>query len=300
VLEKPLFMQGNTYAARRLRELVGYVFDVEGVISPATGALKVGPRAAGANRSVDVAAGTAAILGDDAAGQGMYLAPSTAIENLPIGEPPGSDSRIDLVIARIRDAAVTGGVSSDWLLEVLPGTVAAAPVEPALPNSAIRLGAVKVAAGTTSITAAMITDRRVAATHTAYAQLVTATAADGLTRGFGSSTTVTLTGTIAVPVGWQSYLLICAWTTRIHNAGTTTRDAVVSVAYDGAVIGFGTQGHTQRVLGGAVEILSVNLQSEPQTVTGDRSVAVTVTLSALDSNVNVDNQIMTVFAVRKT
>jgi hypothetical protein len=168
VLEAPLFMQGNTYAARRLRELVGFVFDVEGVISPETGALKVGPRAAGANRSVDVAAGTAAILGDDAAGQGMYLAPSTAIENLPIGEPPGSDSRIDLVIARIRDAAVTGGVSSDWLLEVLPGTVAAAPVEPALPPSAIRLGAVKVVAGTTSITAAMITDRRVAATNTAY------------------------------------------------------------------------------------------------------------------------------------
>jgi hypothetical protein len=168
MLEKPLFMQGNTYAARRLRELVGYVFDVEGVIKPETGALKVGPRAAGANMSVDVAPGPCAILGDDAAGQGMYVQPSTAVENLPIGAAPGSDSRIDLVVARIRDADVTGGVSSDWVLEVIPGAVAVAPVEPALPPSAIRLAAVTIAAGTVSIDAAKITDRRTAATNAAY------------------------------------------------------------------------------------------------------------------------------------
>lgn len=168
-LEAPLFMQGNTYAARRLRELVGYIFDTEGVVKPETGALRVSARAAGANMSVDVAAGTCAILGDDQAGQGMYLCPSTAVENLPIGAAPGSNSRIDLVTARLRDAAVTGGTASDWILEVIPGTVAASPVAPAVPASAIPLAQITVAAGTLSIDAAKITDRRTAATNAAYA-----------------------------------------------------------------------------------------------------------------------------------
>jgi hypothetical protein len=88
---------------------------------------------------------------------------------VPIGAAPGSDSRIDLIVARVRDAAVTGGVSSDWVIEAIPGAVAASPVAPAVPNTAIPLAQVLVAAGTASITAGMITDRRTAAGNTAYA-----------------------------------------------------------------------------------------------------------------------------------
>ena len=195
MLEKPLFMQGNTYASRRLRELVGYVFDVEGVIKPETGALKVAPRADGANMSVDVAAGACAILGDDAAGQGMYVQPSTAVENLPIGAAPGSNSRIDLVVARVRDASVTGGVSSDWVLEVIPGDVAGVPVAKPVPASAIPLAQVLVAAGTLSITGAagVITDRRTAAANAAYAPRAYSGA-----RGKKTVTQSIPTGTLAV------------------------------------------------------------------------------------------------------
>lgn len=169
VLEAPLFMQGNTYAARRLRELVGFIFDVEGVVKPETNALKVSPRAAGATMSVDVAAGTCAIRGDDQAAQGMYLCSSTEVANKPIGPAPGSGSRIDLVYAQLRDAAVTGGTASDWIIEVLPGdAVPSNPVPKAVPASAIPLAEVLVTSTTTSITGG-ITDRRTAATNAAYA-----------------------------------------------------------------------------------------------------------------------------------
>jgi hypothetical protein len=169
VLEDPLWQDGTTYPARLHRQWTEDVFDVEGVIKPSTGALLVAPRAAGANMSVDVAAGRAVIKGDDEANQGSYRVISTATENLPIGARPGSDSRIDLVVARVRDAAVTGGVSSDWILEVIPGTVAAAPVPPAVPATAIPLAEITVTSATLSITATEITkDRRSAAQNTAY------------------------------------------------------------------------------------------------------------------------------------
>jgi hypothetical protein len=168
VLEDPLWQDGNDYPARLDRQFIEDVFDVEGVIKPSTGALLVGPRGAGANMSVDVAAGRSTIAGDDEANQGSYRCISTAVENVPIGAAPGSDSRIDLIVARVRDAAVTGGVSSDWIFEAIPGAVAAAPVAPAVPNTAIPLAQVLVTAGDGSITAGMITDRRTAAGNAAY------------------------------------------------------------------------------------------------------------------------------------
>jgi hypothetical protein len=171
VLEDPLWQDGNDYPARLDRQFIEAVFDVEGVIKPSTGALLVGPRGAGANMSVDVAPGPWVIKGDDEANQGHYLSRSTAVENRPVGAAPGSDSRIDLVVAQVRDAKVTGGVSSDWDIVVIPGAVAAAPVAPAVPNTAIPLAEVLVAAGTASITAGMITDRRTAAGNAAYTPL---------------------------------------------------------------------------------------------------------------------------------
>lgn len=169
VLENPLWQQANKYPARLDRQFIEDVFDVEGVIKPSSGALLVSPRAAGANMSVEIAAGRAVIKGDDEANQGSYRVISTAVETRPIGAPPGSDSRIDLVIARVRDANVTGGVSSDWVIEVIPGAVAANPVAPAVPATAIPLAQILVAAGTLSIDAPKITDRRTAATSAQYA-----------------------------------------------------------------------------------------------------------------------------------
>lgn len=168
MLEAPLYQQANSYPARLDRQFIEDVFDVEGVIKPASGALLVSPRAAGANMSVDIAAGRAVIKGDDEANQGSYRVISTAVENRALGAAPGSNSRIDLVVAQVRDANVTGGVTSDWDIIVIPGEVAAAPVSPAVPTTAIPLAEILVAAGTLSIDAAKITDRRPSASNAAY------------------------------------------------------------------------------------------------------------------------------------
>jgi hypothetical protein len=168
-LENPLFQQANTVPARHLRGLVQALVDTEGVLRPSAGGLLAAQRAAGTNMSVDVAAGSCFIAGDDEANQGSYFCRSTAVENVVIGAAPGSNSRIDLIVARVRDATVTG-VSSDWILEVIPGAVAASPVVPSTPNTAIPLAKVTVATGTTAITNAMITDLRMAAGNASYAR----------------------------------------------------------------------------------------------------------------------------------
>lgn len=172
VLENPLYQQANTYSAAQDRGLIAAVFDTEGVFGgPAGTELKVSPRGAGANMSVDIALGRAVVAGDDAANQGSYLLRSTALENRAIGAAPGSNSRIDLVVAQVRDANVTGGVSSDWDIVVIPGVVAPTPTAPAVPNTAIPLAQVLVAAGTVSIDAAKITERRGTAGSAAYPSL---------------------------------------------------------------------------------------------------------------------------------
>jgi hypothetical protein len=223
VLEDPLWQDGTTYPARLHRQFIEDVFNIEGVIDPSTGALRVAPRAAGANMSVDVAAGRAVIKGDDEANQGSYRVISTAVENVPIGAAPGSDRRIDLIVARVRDAAVTGGVSSDWLLEVIPGTVAASPVAPAVPSTAIPLAEVTVTSTTTSITAAEITkDRRTAAQNAAY-----------LHKADGGTVTgpVVLEGTVSAP-------RLRATRAEIQAGETTNSTVYVDLATAGPTVFF--------------------------------------------------------------
>lgn len=164
VLESPLYMQANAYTAKQDRSVLALLAG-EGVVTQ--GALAVSVRSEGANMSVDVAAGKAIVVGDDQSGQGSYLCNSTSKVNLPVGAAPGSNSRIDLVILRVRDGDVTGGAANDFVLEVVPGAVAVAPVPAALPASAIALGHVLVAAGTLSVTASMLTDVRDVAPRTA-------------------------------------------------------------------------------------------------------------------------------------
>jgi hypothetical protein len=260
VLEDPLWQDGNDYPARLDRQFIEDVFDVEGVIKPAGGALRVSPRAAGANMSVDVAAGRAVVRGDDEANQGHYRVISTAAENLPIGAAPGSDSRIDLIVARVRDAAVTGGVSSDWLLEVIPGAVAAAPVAPAVPPTAIPLAEVLVAAGTASIDAAKITDRRTVAANAAYVPkagtiVVLGAGALAAARGAPSlaavathytgwlldaAATESVASQVFVPDYWQTMDVECWYTNPGANAGNVVlRTVLASTGGSGLGVGDG-------------------------------------------------------------
>jgi hypothetical protein len=150
------------YAAIDDRALIKNLFHDEGVFDTVFGSLKVTQRSAGANFSVDVAAGAAWIFGDDVSGQGMYLVQSDAVENLTIPSPPGAGTRTHRVVAQVRDKLhnSTDWSSYEFTLDVLEDTGSGTP---ALPDSAISLATVAVDAGQVSVTDSDITDARVQA-----------------------------------------------------------------------------------------------------------------------------------------
>ena len=155
-LEAPLFLQAEDYSAREFRQLTTAALG-EGVINKTGDHFKVTQRAAGANFTVDVAAGQAVIVGDGQANQGAYVVQSTAVESVTVPAPPGVGTRIDLLVARVRDSSVTG-TDDDFILEVVQGTVGNP--APAVPGSAIPLAEISVSAAQASILNANITDRR--------------------------------------------------------------------------------------------------------------------------------------------
>lgn len=169
-LHRPLWMQPGVgdpemeYSALNDRVLVRALFHDEGIAAPDVvfGALKVTQRSAGANFSVDVAAGRAVIFGDDVSGQGMYVVESDAVENVTIPAAPGSGTRTHRVVAQVRDKLhnSTDWSTYEWTIDVLEDTGSGTP---ALPDSAISLATVAVSAGQVSVTNSHITDTRTSA-----------------------------------------------------------------------------------------------------------------------------------------
>lgn len=157
----PTWLQNGTYTAR-LDRIFSDVLLTEGVIRPGAGALLVTQRGAGANNSVDIAAGYAVITGDDTADQGNYLIRNDATVNLAATAAPVSNSRIDLVCVRINDPAAGGPPGDNATFVYITGVAAVSPVPPATPTSAIVLARVLRTVGDTQVVNANITDQRVA------------------------------------------------------------------------------------------------------------------------------------------
>ena len=166
-LETPIWLQGGTYSARLDRSLLDVIF-TEGVVNPGGSALLVAQRAIGANDSVDIAAGAAIVTGDDEANQGKYYVRNTAVTNVVFTPAPGTDERIDLVVLQVNDPTAGGAAGDNAVFAVVEGSVAGTAVPPAVPDTAIPLAEVLRQASDTSITDAMITDRRVASSTQQY------------------------------------------------------------------------------------------------------------------------------------
>lgn len=164
-LQQPLYMQpasGDAVIAYTAQEdragLLGMTFSREGVHDLRGGHLKVAQRAAGANFTVDVAAGRCAIQGDDISDQGIYICNSTTVLSVVVPAKPASGSRTHRVVARVRDKLSNGTWSQyDWVIELLADTGSGTPAEP---NSAITLAMVTVSSATVSITTGNIVDAR--------------------------------------------------------------------------------------------------------------------------------------------
>lgn len=119
----------------------------------------VAQRGAGANMSVDIAKGAAVIFGDDNEQQGTYGVVNDATTNVVIAAADPTNPRIDLVVARVRDSFYSGGTNA-WAMEIVQGTAAGSPVDPAVPNGTLTLARVAIAAAAGSILNANITDLR--------------------------------------------------------------------------------------------------------------------------------------------
>jgi len=109
---------------------------------------------------VTVQAGIATVPGTEAASQGAYTCLSASAENVTIAAAHASLPRIDLIVAKVEDAAFSGAVNA-WSLAAVTGTAAGSPVAPTAPNNSITLAQVAVGAAVTQILNANITDRRI-------------------------------------------------------------------------------------------------------------------------------------------
>ena len=135
------------------------ISNAQGVLSP--GALQVTQRGAGANLSVDVASGVAAVLGDDVTSQGTYACWNDATVNIPSIPVPISGTFHHRIVLQIEDHLELGSWPAGTYAAVLLPLLDTGGGLPAEPNSAITLATIDVPSGSASITNAMINDFRV-------------------------------------------------------------------------------------------------------------------------------------------
>lgn len=159
----PEYLQTKTYAAIRDRYAL-HPHLQEGVVAAQD--LEVTQRGAGANMSVDIAAGRTFVQGDAVARQGLYHVVNDAVINATIAANASGNPRIDQIICRAYDSTDAAQGTDIPAIEVLTGTATAGATldnrtgAAALPSTAVRLADVLVANGAASITNSVIRDRR--------------------------------------------------------------------------------------------------------------------------------------------
>jgi hypothetical protein len=174
-LNDPIWQQNATYSASEFRDVME-TFPGTGALND--GDLKVTQRGAGANMSVDVAAGQC-VIPNAVASRGKYLCRSTAVENVTIAAAPGvGNSRIDLITAKVLDTEYGDG-SNSWQIVAITGTAGGSPSAPALPAGSILLATIAVGSGVASISNANITDGRAYARTVTYTDRLPSTAVNG-------------------------------------------------------------------------------------------------------------------------
>ena len=239
-LLKPLWMQAASgdadisYSAQQDRAaLLSAIFSREGVLDVDAGQLQVRQRAAGANFSVDIAAGRAAIVGDDISDQGTYVVTSTATENRTIPGAPASGSRTHRVVARVKDKLHNGTWTGyEWTIEVLPDTGSGTP---AVPASAVPLARVAVAAGQSSVQTANITDDR----SRASVGTPDRTGTFSLFPPYNASDVNRKTGWTVNPDGWVSLSGWCMWNAPNQVIPANTLTQITNTPLPATILGPG-------------------------------------------------------------
>jgi len=154
-LQNPNWLQAGTYTAAQDRLNQQAVLNTAGVIG--AGSLAVTAQAS-PNMTVNIAAGWGAIV-PTTSGLGVYGIYNDATVVQTISAANATNPRIDLIVATINDAQYSGS-ANNVVFTTVAGTPAVSPTVPTTPNNSIVLAQIAVAAATTTITTANITDRR--------------------------------------------------------------------------------------------------------------------------------------------
>lgn len=255
----PTFLQGASHPAADLRLDLGGLaapasaagaLGVRGGVLPAVGALAV---SAPGGLVARVAAGRCVVPGTEptAGGlQGAYLCTNDANVDLAIAPTAAGQLRVDLIVARVYDAAYSGATNA-FALEVVQGVpAAAAPAEPAVPVSAIVLARIDVPAAAGAIAAGNITDRR--AYTTASGGVIPCTSTTRPANPYGG---LVIFETDTKRLAYYDAAL-ATWT--YANPETAWRDITATVA---AAAGFTFSGGylKRRDLGNGVAMLAVTI-----------------------------------------
>ena len=157
VITPPIFLQAGSHPADSVRRALGLtVVERNSILLSGDWAITQNGTP---NMSVNVAEGRGYVKGTEATYQGGYLCESQGVTNLAITAANATNPRIDLIVARVKDAAYSGATNT-FSLEVVTGTAAASPVAPVTPVDSYVLASIAVAAAVTSILTANITDLR--------------------------------------------------------------------------------------------------------------------------------------------
>ena len=156
LITPPNWLQAGTYTAQADRVNQQAVLNTSGVIGATSLAVTA---QASPNMTVNIASGWAAIV-SGTSNQGVYgvYNDATVIQSISAANP--SNPRIDLIVATVNDAAISGSLNN-VVFTTVAGTPAASPTVPSTPANSIVIAQIAVAANTTTITTANITDRRV-------------------------------------------------------------------------------------------------------------------------------------------
>lgn len=145
----PLWQQNSSYTAALDRLLMTALW-------PLGGALGALPTVVANTMNVSIPAGFAAV---PMGAQGVELCRWDAAEVVTVAaSPPSGQSRIDLIICQVRDAAVDAGANNDFIFSVVTGAPAASnPVQPNAPANSVAICSVPVAGAAANLNGAVIT-----------------------------------------------------------------------------------------------------------------------------------------------